>query len=258
MSQDSTKLKDKVVLITDINTDIAKQTALFCAAQGASLVINGPGGEPACFQKKILSITGQVLFTNQDVSIFENGKYLIETAIDKYQKLDALINTSYFRVVKSLKNIYPMEFYASVRYGLKSIFVTTKFACKFFRKQGFGSIVNMTSNAGLGIEDSIAYSATSEGIIGMTRTVERDMAKYGVTCNAICPGNIESASILAASLCLESMQFISGRTFGTENESIFIYQEPRPISTISKWGGFELEELQTIVPKTIDKNISAK
>ena len=52
------------------------------------------------------------------------------------------------------------------------------------------------------------------------------------------------------------MQSISGRTFGTKEDSIFIYQEPKPIDTISKWGGFELEDLDSLVPKTIEKTIS--
>ena len=124
------------------------------------------------------------------------------------------------------------------------------------KKQEFGSITNLTSDAGLGVENAIDYSATSEGTIGMTRTVARDMAKYGVICNAICADDFAPAAVLAASFCLDSMQFISGRTFGTKDGSIFIYQEPRPVSTISKWGGFELEDLESIIPKTIDKTLS--
>ena len=90
----------------------------------------------------------------------------------------------------------------------------TKFACKVMRTQRFGNITNMISDAGLGIENLISSSATSEGIIGMTRTVSRDMAKYGVICNAICVSDFVSASVLAASFSLNAMQSISGRTFG--------------------------------------------
>ena len=256
MQTKSTKLKDKVILITNIESDAGMHTAVFCAEQGASLVLNCPNKTDPYLKSKILSISNQVSFTNFDISVYENGELLINETIDKYKKLNSLINTPSFHIRKSLEDIDAVEFYDSVRYGLKSTFVATKFASKVMRKQEFGNITNMTSDAGLGVENSIGHSATSEGTIGMTRTVARDMAKYGVTCNTICAGDFVSASILAASLCLDSMQSISGKTFGTKDGSIFIYQEPRPIDTISKWGGFELEDLESIMPQTIDKTLS--
>ena len=256
MQEKSIKLKGKVVIITNIETDAGIHAALFCAEQGASLVLNCPGKTDQSLKSKILSINDQVSFTNFDVSIYENGELLVQEAIDKYQRLDSLINTPSFCTNKSLEDIEADEFYNSIRHGLKSTFVVTKFACRVMKKQEFGSITNLTSDAGLGVENAIDYSATSEGTIGMTRTVARDMAKYGVICNAICADDFAPAAVLAASFCLDSMQFISGRTFGTKDGSIFIYQEPRPVSTISKWGGFELEDLESIIPKTIDKTLS--
>ena len=256
MNQQSVTLKDKVVLITDVGTDSGMHTALFCAGQQASLILNCPNEIDASLKSKLLSLNNQVFFTNFDVSVYKNGELLIETIIDKYQKLDSLVNTPDFCINKSLENIETDEFYDSLRLGLKATFIVTKFACSLMRKQGFGSITNMTSDAGLGMENAIGYSATSEGTIGMTRTVARDMSKYGVICNAIAVSDFVSAAVLASSFCLDSMQAITGRTFGTQDGSIFVYQEPRPIDTISKWGGFEVEDLESIIPTTIQKTLS--
>tara|TARA_Y100000590_G_scaffold420200_1_gene522663 strand:+ start:23561 stop:24343 length:783 start_codon:yes stop_codon:yes gene_type:complete len=255
MQDKSIKLKDKVILITNAGSDAGMHIALYCATQGASLTLNFSNKTDESLKSKILAITEKVLFTSFDISIYENGDRLVTETIDKYQKLDSLINTPDICTTKSIQDIKPNEFYGSVLHGLKSTFVVTKFACKVMRGQGFGTITNLTSDAGLGVENLIDCSATSEGTIGMTRTVARDMAKYGVTCNAICVSDLVSASVLAASFCLKSMQSISGRTFGTKEGSIFIYQEPKPIDTISKWGGFELEDLDSLVPKTIEKTI---
>ncbi|MQG15554.1 MAG: SDR family NAD(P)-dependent oxidoreductase [SAR202 cluster bacterium] len=256
MQDNHLKLKDKIVLITNAASESGTHTALYCATQGASLTLNFSNKTDESLKSKILSITKRVSFTNFDVSIYADGESLVSETIDKYGKLDSLINTPDSGITASIEDIKPDEFYDSVRHDLKSTFVMTKFACKVMRTQRFGNITNMISDAGLGIENLISSSATSEGIIGMTRTVSRDMAKYGVICNAICVSDFVSASVLAASFSLNAMQSISGRTFGTKDGSIFIYQEPRPIDTISKWGGFELEELHSIIPKTIDKTLS--
>ena len=98
----------------------------------------------------------------------------------------------------------PGDFDRVVSANVKAVFAPTKFAAVRFRQQRSGRIVNLTSDAGLGVPGASAFSAASEAVVGMTRTVARDLGKYGVTCNALCVGERpEGAAALAALLCTE-------------------------------------------------------
>lgn len=278
----------KVAVVTGGGHGIGRNVAMLLAQEGASVIINDSGckinatetSNPSAGQvaKEIRSGGGNAIANYEDVSLMEGGERLIKVAIDKYQRLDILVNS-----ISVLRNnsIYKMtldEFDVVVRNNLKGTFVPTRFAAVQFRKQRSGRIVNITSNSvPIGVWSS-NYATASEAIIGLTRTVARDMGKYGVTCNNICPvsetklstlANTESIAIdadgqkpktsddpkniaaLATFLCTDSIPNVNGYTFGVSEGTVYLYSNPSIQKSVHKWGTFTIEEIDHIVPKTI-------
>ena len=121
------------------------------------------------------------------MALFEGAENLAKTAVDTYDQLDILVNSVGALKDRMIYQMTPGEFDQVITGNGKATFNPTKFACILFRQQRSGRVVNMTSDAGLGAIGQSNYAAASEGIIGLTRTVARDMGRYGVTCNAISP-----------------------------------------------------------------------
>jgi NAD(P)-dependent dehydrogenase (short-subunit alcohol dehydrogenase family) len=117
----------------------------------------------------------------------DGGESVIKSALDTFEHLDILVNSVGVLRDRMIYQMTAREFDQVVRNNVKGTFCPTKFAAILFRQQRSGRIVNMTSDAGLGAIGRANYAAASEGIVGLTRTVARDLGRYGVTCNAISP-----------------------------------------------------------------------
>ena len=191
------RLNGKVAAVTGAGRGIGRGIALLLAEEGASVVVNDLGcevdgssssREPADnVVAEIQSQGGKATANYDNVFDMGGGENLIQTAVDTFGQIDILVNS--VAVIRD-RMIYQMtqeDWDQVITNNLKGTFVPTKFACILFRQQRGGRIVNLTSDAGLGALGCSNYSAASEGIIGLTRTVARDMGRYGVTCNAISP-----------------------------------------------------------------------
>ena len=191
------RLQGKVAVVTGAGRGIGRGVALLLAEEGASVVVNDLGCEvdgtgssqvPADqVTQEIRSRGGTAVANHDDVSLMEGGENLIKTASEEYGRLDVLVNSVAVLRDRMIYQMTPQEFDLLVRNNLKGTFTPTKFAAILFRQQRGGRIVNMTSDAGLGEIGRSNYAAACEGIVGMTRTVARDLGRYGVTCNAISP-----------------------------------------------------------------------
>ena len=122
-----------------------------------------------------------------DVSTTEGGENIIKTATDNFGGLDVLVNNAGILRDRMVFNMSPEEWDAVIKVHLYGHFNCTKPACVIMRQQKSGRIINFSSSSGLGNMGQANYAAAKEGIIGFTRTVARDMGKYGITCNAIRP-----------------------------------------------------------------------
>ena len=191
------RLEGKVAVVTGAGRGIGRGIALLLADEGASVVANdlgcdvdgtGSSNTPADRAVEDINSRGGTAVANYDnVADMDGAENLIRTAVDTYGQLDILINCA--GIVRD-RMIYQMshgDFDLVVRNNVKGTFAPTKFAAILFRQQRGGRVVNMTSDAGLGDIGRSNLAAASEGIIGLTRTVARDMGRYGVTCNAISP-----------------------------------------------------------------------
>src|SRR5690606_33429705 len=123
----------------------------------------------------------------EDVATMAGGEAAIRAALDGYGRVDALITSAGVRRDTPFWEMTENDWDSVVNGNAKATFNVTKVASIAMRQQRYGRIVMMTSDAGLGAVGMSNYAAASEGIIGLSRTVARDLGRYGVTCNAISP-----------------------------------------------------------------------
>ncbi|MBI4311043.1 MAG: SDR family oxidoreductase [Chloroflexi bacterium] len=189
------RFQGKVAVVSGGGRGIGRAVALLLAEEGASVVVNdlgsevdGTGASHAPADETVAEIIrrkGKAVASYHDVSLMSGGEAVIQKAVDTYGRLDVLVNSVGVRRDRLIWQMTPEDFDAVIRHSLKSVFTPIKFACILFRQQRSGRIVNITSDAGLGAIGMSNFAAASEGIVGMTRTIARDMGRYGVTCNAV-------------------------------------------------------------------------
>ena len=204
------RLEGKVAVVSGGGRGIGRAVALLLAEEKASVVVNdlgcevdGTGSQKDPADRVVAEITragGQAVASYEDVALMEGGEAVVQRAVDAYGHIDILVNSVGVRRDRMIFQMTPDDWDAVIRGSLKGYFTTTKYACILMRQQRGGHIVNLTADAGLGAIGMSNYAAATEGIIGMTRTVARDMGRYGVTCNAVSavaqtrlfPGSVES------------------------------------------------------------------
>lgn len=188
-------LDGKVIAITGAGRGIGRAAALLCAAEGASVVVNdvgcevdgtGASPEPARrVSEEIADAGGHCAFTTGDAADETGAEEIIRTALDQFGRLDGLVLSAGVRRDRPIWTLSENDWDTAVTHLVRSYFLPTKFAGILFRQQRSGRIVMLTSDAGLGASGRAALAASSEGIVGLSRTVARDLGRYGVTCNAV-------------------------------------------------------------------------
>jgi NAD(P)-dependent dehydrogenase (short-subunit alcohol dehydrogenase family) len=292
------RLTGKVAIVTGAGRGIGRAEALLLAQEGARVVVNDLGGgrdgvgeaaSPADnVVKEIRDHGGQAVANYDSVATAEGGKNIVKAAIDAFGRLDILVNNAGILRDRMIFNMVPEEWDLVMKVHLYGHFNCTRPACALFREQKSGCIINTASESGLGSVGQANYSAAKEGIVGFTRTVARDMGRYGVTCNAIRPRAatrltvsaeiaeaIEKASVegkplpvgpevtaflpspddiapFVVYLATDGAANINGCTFILAGNQIALCSEPTAIKTIySKSGAWTLDELAAIVPGTL-------
>ena len=191
------RLEGKVAVVTGAGRGVGRGVALLLAEEGARVVVNDLGAEvdgtgsssaPADgVVAEIASRGGEAVANYDNMALMDGGEAVIQQAVDTYGQVDILVNSAGMVRDRMIWQTTPEDWDRVLVNNAKATFVPTKFACILFRQQRGGRIVNMTSDAGLGDVGRSSFAAASEAIIGLTRTIGRDMGRYGVTCNAISP-----------------------------------------------------------------------
>ena len=296
------RLKGKVAVVTGAGRGLGRCYALGFADEGAKVVVNDLGGaldgtgadkSPADeVVAEIKKMGGEAVANYDTVATMEGGERIIKTAIDSFGRLDILVNNAGILRDRMIFNMTEEEWDAIMAVHLKGHFTCTKFACTIFRQQQSGRIVNTSSPSGLGNMGQANYSAAKEGIVGFTRTVARDMGRYGVTCNVIRPRAAtrltltpelkaareklattglegvglsptspagppppEAVAPLVVFLCTDESANINGRDFIVGGGEINLLADPTNMRAIYKDGIWTVDELCEVVPKSLSAGL---
>ena len=187
------QLKDKVAIVTGASRGIGKATALELAKGGAKVVVNYARSSSAADEvvKTIVDGGGEAIALQADVSQPEQVDSLIKETLAKYSRIDVLVNNAGITQDTLLMRMKLEQWQAVINLNLTGVFLCTKAVTKTMLKQRSGRIINIASVAGqMGNPGQANYSAAKAGVIGMTKTVAKELASRGITVNAVAPGFI--------------------------------------------------------------------
>lgn len=185
----------KVVLVTGGSRGIGKETALKFAENGYDVVINYVSektdieGLKQEFQEK----GAETLIFKADVTNSMQVEEFIKQAIEKFGKIDVLVNNAGITKDNLLMRMSEEEFDKVIEVNLKGTFIVTKAVTKYMMKKRQGSIINLSSVVGVaGNAGQCNYSASKAGIIGFTKSLAKELSSRNIRVNAVAPGFIET------------------------------------------------------------------
>ena len=276
-------LKGKVAVITGAGSGLGRAEAIGMASQGASILVNdigtshdgvGTSNEPADrVVEEIVNSGGTAVASYDSVATEEGANNIIQLALDKFGKIDILVNNAGIIRMEPVYETSTENWDAVIKTHLYGTFYCTRKACAVMKQQGYGRIINTSSHTGLGLQGCATYSAAKEGITGFSRTVARDMVKYGVNCNIIRPiaawrgteriieemekNRPEDVAALVIFLASEAADHINGCIFEVWKGHVGIFIDPPPVDkVINKDGRWTPEELMEIIPEKLTKGKS--
>jgi 3-oxoacyl-[acyl-carrier protein] reductase len=188
-------LKDKVAVITGSARGIGRAIAEEYASNGAKVVISDIMQDKAEETANDIRAKYHVdtLAIKADVSKYEDVEILVNQTIEKFGKIDIIVNNAGITRDNLIMRMSEQEWDLVIDINLKGVFNCTKAVSRPMMKQRYGKIINITSVVGeMGNPGQINYSASKAGVIGMTKTTAKELGSRGIRVNAIAPGFIVS------------------------------------------------------------------
>ncbi|HPB45765.1 MAG TPA: SDR family oxidoreductase [Microthrixaceae bacterium] len=188
----------KVAIITGAGGGLGRAHALELAKRGARIVVNdlggsvsGEGDDRSAAQRvvdEITAIGGEAVANADSVSSPEGGEAIVQSALDAFGTVDIVVNNAGILRDKTFHNLTPDMIEAVIDVHLLGAFYVTQPAFKVMRENGYGRIINTSSNSGiLGNFGQANYGAAKMGLVGFTRVLAAEGAKYNIKANAIAP-----------------------------------------------------------------------
>ena len=285
-------LKDRVAVVTGAARGIGREIALLMAQLGARVVVNDYGGSEAGqgttqapandVVEEIRKAGGQAVASYDSVATMAGGERIVQTAIDAFGRLDIVVNNAGILRDRMIFNMSEEEWDAVIDTHLKGTFAVTRAAAPRMKEQRSGRFVNMTSTSGLvGNIGQANYAAAKLGIVGLTKVVALDMARYNVTANCISPfawtrmiGTIPTETAaqkarvekikkmspahiapVAAFLASDAAKDITGQVIGVRGKEIMLFGHMRPMMRVHHAEGWTVERLAEMFPGTLQHHL---
>lgn len=188
-------LKGKTAVVTGASRGIGKAIALKLANLGANIVVNYRKSADAVLDvvKEIEGLGVKVLAIQCDISSYSDVEHMMKKCNEEFGSIDILVNNAGITKDGLLMRMKEEDFDSVIDVNLKGAFNCTKHVSSIMLKQRQGRIINISSVSGLtGNAGQVNYSAAKAGILGMTKSVAREFASRGITCNAVAPGYIQT------------------------------------------------------------------
>lgn len=246
------RFDDKIVLVTGAGRGIGASIAKRFAREGALVIVNYSGNDEAANNtvKEIEDEGGSAFLYKCSVQNSDDVKKMVEYIIEKYKKIDVLVNNAGITKDGLMMRMSDDDFDSVIAVNLKGTFNCTKFVSRYMLKQRSGKIINISSVVGIsGNAGQVNYSASKAGIIGLTKSAAKELAGRGINVNAIAPGYIDTdmTNVLSDSVKNEVMKAIPvgrmGSTHDISNAAAFLASEEADYITgqvISVDGGMNI------------------
>ncbi len=292
-------LAGRVAVVTGAGRGIGRGVALGLAAEGAKVVVNdygvnvdgsAPSSGPAFdVVGEIERAGGEAIPNGDSVATWDGAGRIIGAALEKWGRLDALVTCAGILRDRMVFNMGEEEWDAVLAVHLKGTFNCVRHACTHMRERGYGRIVTFSSGSGLfGNPGQANYGAAKSAIGGLTKVAARDLGKYGITVNAICPvagtrmtineevrrarevrkqqgiqredrgvAQIEELdpddiAPMVVYLASEHAAGVNGQFFLCFGNQVALVSQPRPVRTLYKPDGdWTLDEIDRLAPTTI-------
>jgi acetoacetyl-CoA reductase len=191
-------LQDKVALVTGCARGIGRAIAIELASRGAIVALHyrTSGAEAEALSAEIHEMGAESLLVPGDVSSKEDSKRVLQTVLEKFNRIDILVNNAGINRDKSLRKMTDVDWAEALNTNLNSTFFCTRAALPSMIERKFGRIVNIASIVGqAGPMGQANYAASKGAIIAFTKTVALEMAQYNITANVIAPGFTSSEMV---------------------------------------------------------------
>jgi NAD(P)-dependent dehydrogenase (short-subunit alcohol dehydrogenase family) len=273
-------LSGKVALVTGAGGGIGRDFALAMAAAGAKVVVNdlgtsvkGEGRDSGPAQKVVDEIKAQggtAVASTDSVAEWEPANRIVQCALDVFGRIDVVVNNAGILRDRFFFNMSVEEWRGVIDVHLNGSFYVARAAAPHFKSQQSGAYVHMTSTSGLvGNLGQANYSAAKLGIVGLSKSIALDMAKYNVRSNCIAPfawsrmiGSIPTATAdqqlrveklksmetskiapLAVFLSSESAREVTGQIFAVRANELFLMSQSRPLKAVHRADGWTSETI---------------
>lgn len=188
-------LSGKIALVTGASRGIGRQIAVTLAGYGATVIVNYNGSEAKANEVvgEITENGGQAEAVQCNVADHEKAKELIDAVVKKYGRLDILVNNAGITRDNLVMKMPEEDFDMVISTNLKGAFNCIKHVSRQMLKQRSGRIINISSVSGvMGNAGQANYCASKAGIIGLTKSIARELGSRGITSNAVAPGFIKT------------------------------------------------------------------
>lgn len=270
-----TMVQDKVVVVTGAGAGIGRDFARAFAANGAKVVVNDLARDKDSGKamaesvvEEIRAAGGQAVAAVESVAEWDSAHRIVQAALDHFGRIDCIVNNAGILRDRMIFNMSKEEWLAVVDVHLNGSFYMTRAAAQHFKSQQSGSYIHMTSTSGLiGNLGQGNYAAAKMGLVGLSKSIALDMAKFKVRSNCIAPWawtamtsgiptdtpeqkvrveklkKMESGKIapLAVYLASDRAAHVSGQIFGVRANEIYFFNQIRMIRSMHRGDGWTPE-----------------